>query len=55
VIDSGADVVKTARMNGDRQSVTLTKPQANYLREEAAKLGISMSDLIRRIIDQHRS
>lgn len=37
-----------------RQSVTLSRPQHEYLRREAERLGISMSDLIRRIIDQHR-
>ena len=37
-----------------RQSVTLSRPQADYLRQEAERLGISVSDLIRRIIDQHR-
>lgn len=37
-----------------RQSVTITKPQAEFLEAEAAKLGITVSDLIRRIIDQYR-
>ncbi len=37
-----------------RQMISLTKPQADYLKTEAAKLGISVSDLIRRIIDAHR-
>jgi predicted DNA-binding ribbon-helix-helix protein len=37
-----------------RQSVTLTKPQMDYLKEESKRLGITVSDLIRRIIDQHR-
>jgi predicted DNA-binding ribbon-helix-helix protein len=37
-----------------RQSITLTRPQADYLAEEAKRLGITVSDLIRRIIDQHR-
>jgi hypothetical protein len=37
-----------------RQSVVLTEPQLKFLKAEAAKLGISMSDLIRRIIDQYR-
>jgi predicted DNA-binding ribbon-helix-helix protein len=38
-----------------RQSITLTKPQMAFLKKEAAKLGISVSDLIRRIVDEHRA
>jgi hypothetical protein len=37
-----------------RQSVTLTKPQETFLKAEAKRLGISVSDLIRRIIDEYR-
>lgn len=37
-----------------RQMVTLTKPQAEFLKKEAERLGISVSDLIRRIIDAYR-
>lgn len=37
-----------------RQSVTFSRPQYEYLRREAERLGISVSDLIRRIIDTHR-
>ena len=37
-----------------KQTITFTKPQADYLRTEAARLGLSVSDLVRRIIDQHR-
>jgi fructose-1,6-bisphosphatase/sedoheptulose 1,7-bisphosphatase-like protein len=37
-----------------RQMISLTKPQADYLKVEAKKLGISVSDLIRRIVDAHR-
>ena len=37
-----------------RQMVTLTKPQIEFLKREAEKLGITVSDLIRRIVDQHR-
>jgi len=54
MIDSGANGVQDRTMIAARQSVTFTKPQATYLREEAVRLGISVSDLIRRIIDQHR-
>jgi hypothetical protein len=38
----------------NRQSVTLTDPQLVFLKKEAKRLGISVSDLIRRIIDQYR-
>ena len=38
----------------DRMSISLSKPQRAYLRAEAERLGISIGDLIRRIIDQHR-
>jgi Ribbon-helix-helix protein, copG family len=37
-----------------RQSVTLTKPQLEFLKREAERLGISVSDMIRRIIDAYR-
>jgi hypothetical protein len=39
----------------DRISVSLSKLQLAYLRAEAKRLGISVGDLIRRIIDQHRT
>lgn len=38
-----------------KQMVTFTTPQIAYLKEEAEKLGISVSDLVRRIIDEHRT
>jgi hypothetical protein len=37
-----------------RTALTLTIPQYEYLMVEAKRLGISVADLIRRIIDQHR-
>lgn len=37
-----------------RRSVGLTKPQREFLEKEAARLGITVVDLIRRIIDQYR-
>ena len=40
--------------NTHRQSVTLTGPQFEYLTRRAQELGITVSDMIRRIIDQHR-
>jgi hypothetical protein len=39
---------------GTRRSVLLTDPQTAFLNAEAARLGITVADLIRRIIDQHR-
>ena len=37
-----------------RLNVTLTEPQLVYLRVEADRLGISIGELLRRLIDQHR-
>jgi hypothetical protein len=37
-----------------RQSVTLTKPQVAFLKAESIRLGITLSDVIRRIIDHYR-
>lgn len=37
-----------------RISVPLTTPQDAYLRAEAERLGISIADVIRRIIDAYR-
>jgi hypothetical protein len=42
-------------MNGaHKQTITFTAPQIAFLKAEAAKLGISVADLVRRIIDGHR-
>jgi len=38
-----------------RQTMTFTLPQTTYLRETSTSLGISVSDLVRRIIDEYRS
>jgi hypothetical protein len=35
-------------------SVSLTPPQLAFLEEEARRLGITVADLIRRIVDQYR-
>ena len=37
-----------------KQSVVFTSPQHAFLEKEACRLGISVSDLVRRIIDQYR-
>ena len=37
-----------------RRSVHLTEPQMAFLMQEAERLGISVSELLRRIIDQYR-
>jgi hypothetical protein len=37
-----------------KQMVSLTQPQIAFLKEEAARLGISVSDAIRRIVDRYR-
>lgn len=33
---------------------SLTEPQTAFLRAEAARLGLTISELLRRIIDRHR-
>ena len=35
--------------------IALTRPQMAFLKAEAARLGITVADLIRRIVDQHRA
>jgi hypothetical protein len=35
-------------------SVSLTPPQLAFLEKEARRLGITVADLIRRIVDQYR-
>ena len=37
-----------------QQGIGLTPPQVEFLKKEAERLGISVSDLIRRIIDAYR-
>jgi hypothetical protein len=37
-----------------RLNVTLTEPQLAFLRREAKRLGISLGELLRRIVDQSR-
>jgi hypothetical protein len=37
-----------------KQMISLTEPQVAFLKKEAERLGISVSDLIRRIVDQYR-
>jgi hypothetical protein len=37
-----------------KQTISFTQPQIEYIRQEAERLGISVADVIRRIIDQHR-
>jgi hypothetical protein len=37
-----------------RRSIVFTAVQFAFLEQEAARLGITVSDLIRRIIDQYR-
>lgn len=37
-----------------RTTLTLTEPQLNWLRDEAARLGLSVGELIRRLLDQAR-
>ncbi len=37
-----------------RRNVYLSGPQDEYLAAEAERLGISVTELLRRIVDQHR-
>lgn len=37
-----------------RQVVSLTVPQYTYMRQRAEALGITVSELTRRIVDEHR-
>jgi hypothetical protein len=53
-LDTDINVVHMWCMETPRQSITFTIPQLNFLKKEAKRLGISVSDLIRRIIDQYR-
>jgi hypothetical protein len=38
----------------ERRSIALTKPQAEALDAEAQRLGLTVAELLRRIIDQWR-
>jgi hypothetical protein len=37
-----------------RQTITFTAPQMTFLKEESARLGITIGELLRRIIDAYR-
>lgn len=37
-----------------RISITITKPLHDWLEAEAERLGISIAELVRRLLDQHR-
>jgi len=37
-----------------KQQVSLTDPQVEWLEAEAKRLGVSIAEVIRRIIDKHR-
>ncbi len=41
-------------MTKKRRNVYLSDPQEEYLEAECKRLGISVTELLRRIIDQHR-
>ncbi len=49
---SSSDYESGARML--KRSITLTAKQASFLEKEAEQIGITVSDLIRRIIDDYR-
>ena len=37
-----------------RQTISFTQPQESFLKAEARRLGITVSDVVRRIVDQYR-
>lgn len=37
-----------------RISVSFSEPQATWLAEESKRLGVSIGELLRRIVDEHR-
>jgi len=37
-----------------RQVLQFTRPQLAFLRQEAGRLGLTVAELVRRIIDEHR-
>lgn len=41
-------------MSMPRQMIRFTKPQMTFLKAESKRLGITVSDLIRRILDLYR-
>ena len=43
------------RPKTERISVTFTRPQVEFLREHAERLGITVPDLVRRILDGFRA
>ena len=42
-------------MSNPRLNITVTPPQQTWLQREAKRLGLSIGELLRRIIDQTRS
>jgi len=41
-------------MNKQKQMISFTVPQRDFLKQEAARLGISVAELVRRIVDEYR-
>jgi len=37
-----------------RRQLVLTRAQYDYLRAEAKRLGVSVAEVVRRIVDRHR-
>ena len=37
-----------------KMTLALTAPQLEFLKREASRLGLSVADVIRRIVDEHR-
>jgi hypothetical protein len=38
----------------NKRMISFTDPQVEFLKQEAERLGISVADLVRRIVDQYR-
>jgi hypothetical protein len=38
----------------NKRMISFTHPQEAFLKQEAQRLGVSVSDLVRRIVDQYR-
>lgn len=53
-IDLGPRWCQVGAMPTVRRNVYLSEPQDAYLAAEAERLGISITELLRRIVDQHR-
>ena len=54
-VDRGDTRMYHPGMKMSRQMIQFTAPQLVFLKEEAKRLGLSVAELVRRIVDEHRS